>query len=66
MISETSCSFCHTMNPITEKYCAGCGHEAHTSRMQCKCPQCQPMNGTPRNSNSLKKEKEKEKRDETV
>jgi hypothetical protein len=35
-----SCGWCHALNPATERYCKDCGHEAHVSRMECRCPRC--------------------------
>jgi len=35
-----SCSWCHTLNAATERYCTECGHEAHGTRRECRCPRC--------------------------
>jgi hypothetical protein len=40
MRTTTSCGWCHAMNPTTERFCKECGHEAHVSRMLCRCPRC--------------------------
>jgi len=37
-----SCSWCQDLNPMSEKFCGTCGHEAHTPRMFCRCPKCRP------------------------
>ena len=34
-----SCSFCGASNPVSQRYC-GCGHEAHSARIDCRCPTC--------------------------
>jgi hypothetical protein len=28
------------MNPVAERYCHSCGHEAHVARLDCQCPRC--------------------------
>lgn len=38
--SSDSCSWCHTMNPESERYCRRCAHEAHRLRSECECPSC--------------------------
>lgn len=40
MLISRSCSWCHEMNPATERYCRACQHEAHVCRMDCACPRC--------------------------
>jgi hypothetical protein len=40
MRTTTSCGWCHALNPTTECFCKECGHEAHVSRMLCRCPRC--------------------------
>ena len=42
MRTFTSCGWCHAMNPTTERFCKECGHEAHVSRMLCRCTRCAP------------------------
>jgi hypothetical protein len=37
---ESSCSWCHTINPIFQRWCRKCGHDAHAARMYCQCPRC--------------------------
>jgi len=38
--TSASCPWCHRLNPVGERYCRDCGHEAHTLRTACLCPQC--------------------------
>lgn len=40
MLVSRSCSWCHEMNPATERFCRSCQHEAHVCRMDCECPRC--------------------------
>ena len=40
MRTSTSCGWCHAMNPVAERFCKECGHEAHVSRLLCRCPRC--------------------------
>jgi hypothetical protein len=40
MLISRSCSFCHSMNPASERYCRSCGHETHVARLDCQCPRC--------------------------
>jgi hypothetical protein len=40
MMISRSCSWCHCMNPATERYCRSCSHEAHVARLDCRCPRC--------------------------
>lgn len=39
-VQMTSCSWCDELNPMSERLCRDCGHEAHVSRMMCTCRQC--------------------------
>ena len=36
----TSCSWCHTLNPLTMATWRSCGHLAHVPRAACTCPIC--------------------------
>ncbi len=40
MRTSGSCSWCHAINPTTQRFCKDCGHEAHVPRMRCRCPRC--------------------------
>lgn len=40
MITSRSCSWCHTSNLATTRYCENCHHEAHVARLDCSCPRC--------------------------
>ena len=40
MLTSSSCSWCHRMNPVTTQFCEGCGHQAHASRLDCQCGRC--------------------------
>ena len=35
-----SCSWCHELNPVGERWCASCGHAAHRPRLACDCGRC--------------------------
>jgi hypothetical protein len=42
-IIRLSCSWCNTMNDVTEGravYCADCGHRADVLRIACDCRKC--------------------------
>ena len=39
MIYRT-CSWCHSTNAETERWCQSCRHEAHAARLDCTCPRC--------------------------
>jgi len=41
MLVSTMCSWCHSMNLVTDQSCRTCGHDAHVARWLCGCPQCQ-------------------------
>lgn len=40
MVSKQSCSWCHNMNDVRERWCGQCGHAAHRPRCECDCRQC--------------------------
>lgn len=40
MENYENCSWCHTANPESEPRCRTCGHDAHTARALCRCPEC--------------------------
>ena len=40
MMISRSCSWCHSTNPASERYCRSCQHEAHVARLDCQCPRC--------------------------
>jgi hypothetical protein len=40
VLSTRSCSWCHVANPVTERWCARCGHAAQLARMLCDCARC--------------------------
>lgn len=37
---SSTCSWCHTFNLLTTRYCKNCGHEAHVPRQDCRCSRC--------------------------
>lgn len=41
MLVSRSCSWCHELNPASERWCANCGHAAHKCRLECDCPECE-------------------------
>lgn len=34
---RSSCSWCDTINYLHDRFCRGCGHEAHFPRLSCRC-----------------------------
>jgi hypothetical protein len=42
MRTSRSCSWCHAINPTTQRFCKDCSHEAHVPRMDCRCSRCAP------------------------
>ena len=40
MTIKSSCSWCHEENQISDRFCLGCGHEAHKPRGACRCEKC--------------------------
>jgi hypothetical protein len=36
----TTCSWCHTENPLDQEFCKQCGHYAHKPRVVCTCSTC--------------------------
>ena len=47
MLTQQSCSWCHELNPVTDRACAGCGHRPDLPRLACDCRQCRPPAGLP-------------------
>ena len=45
MTTSTTCSWCHASTPLTDRFCQQCSHDAHLSRVSCRCPRCS-RNGT--------------------
>src|SRR2546430_2338288 len=39
-MTSRSCSWCHTTNPATGRFCRSCQHEAHVARLDCQCARC--------------------------
>jgi len=40
VIVSRSCSWCHQMNPASERFCRSCCHEAQVARLDCRCGRC--------------------------
>lgn len=35
-----SCSWCHEVNNLCQRWCIKCGHAAHKPRCECDCVKC--------------------------
>lgn len=40
MITKSMCGWCHEFVDSREKSCPNCGHDAHCSRLDCRCLRC--------------------------
>jgi hypothetical protein len=38
---QSSCAWCHTMNPLNATWCSQCHHRAHWPPAHCDCASCE-------------------------